>query len=139
MRRRTALATIGASAVGLAVASGTAAAATRPDFEGLTRNTSFEPAGSTRAEATRVDTSRLNGAVQAFGAITYPETAETTVEFVGFDSTPSDVDVALYEFTRGPTTSTDNQTVSVRGDFQYSSAEELDDFFVDMVGDTLID
>ncbi|MFB6194135.1 MAG: hypothetical protein ABEI75_03625 [Halobaculum sp.] len=143
MRRRSALRAVGASAVGLAglsVTTGTAVAAKRPDFTGLTRGVNFQPqiGSGDNGEANRVTTVPGSATVRALAAITYPDTADTTVSFEGFDSTPSEVDVALFDVSRGSVTGSSTQTVSFSADFEYDSSSDVDDFFVDLLGDTLI-
>lgn len=125
----------------MAATTDTAAAATRPTFLGLNQGVSFSPnlGSGDIGETTRVDNDVSDLVVVARGAVKYPDTAKTDVSFGGFDpNAPSSVDVALFEFDRGSITGSSPQVVNFAAKFEYSSRSDVDDFFVDMVGDTLI-
>lgn len=126
---------------GLSVATGSAAAGDPPEFLGLTRDVGFEPDEQFgEGEATRADTNRSDLTVTGKGAIRYSSSTTTTVDFVGFDpNAPSGVDVAQFELTRGTIGQTVFQTVDFAADFRYAAASDVDDFFVDMIGDTLVE
>ncbi|MFB6194136.1 MAG: hypothetical protein ABEI75_03630 [Halobaculum sp.] len=142
MERKSALRTIGASAlgvVGLSAAADTAVAADRPTFIGLKRGVDFDTGQFEESEATRVDTDVDDLTVRARGAVRYSEKTDTTIEFVGFDDTPESVDVALFEFSRGLLAQQVFNTVSFEATFEYENRESVDDFFVDLIGDVQVD
>lgn len=134
-----------ASAVGMAgvsVTATTATAATRPTLVSLDFGDGLSPTISSDGigEAVRVDTDASASRVFVNGGLRYPRRRQTQIAFDGFDSTPDEVDVALIDMTRGDLiNATLFQTVSFVAEFEYDSQSDVDDFFVDIVGDTVVD